>query len=306
MEIVEERDKIIHEIYYNKNGFGSITNTYKQAHEEDKAISMKYVKYWFNRNIEKTAQVRGMNSFAAPHPNFEYQIDLCFFADLENQDFKVGMICIDVFTKYAVVVALKSKNEGDVAAGILECINRMFKKPKLIYTDDEKSFSTTAIQKYFIDNKISHYITKHHAAFGERFIRTFKNMLYKRIDNDIKAEVYINPQWKDYIEDIMINYNYKNKHSSINMTPDNARRATNQLEVKTQLELIASRTRRYPEIEINDNVKIYFKKKFQKERVSTFSKEIYKVINISESLNQLYYKVEGIERSYLRFELLKV
>ncbi len=109
------------------------------------------------------------------------------------------MVCIDVFTKYAVVVALKSKNEGDVASGILECINRMFKKPKLIYTDDEKSFSLPAIQTYFRENKINHYVTRHHAAFGERFIRTFKNMLYKRIDNDIKADVYINPQWIDYI-----------------------------------------------------------------------------------------------------------
>jgi hypothetical protein len=57
---------------------------------------------------------------------------------------------------------------------------------------------------------------------------------------------------------------------------------------------------------VNDNVRIYFKKKFEKERVSTFSKEIYKVIDVSKSLNQLYYKVEGVDRSYLRFELLKL
>ena len=206
--------------------------------------------------MENTAQVRGMNSYVPPHPKFEYQIDLCFFADLESQDFKAGMVCIDVFTKYAVVVALKSKNEGDVASGILECINKMFKKPKLIYTDDEKSFSLPAIKTYFNEQKINHYVTRHHAAFGERFIRTFKNMLYKHIDNDIKAEVYINPQCKDYINEIMISYNHKNKHSSTGLTPDDARRVTNQLEVKTQLELKASRTRTYPEIEINDKVKL--------------------------------------------------
>jgi hypothetical protein len=90
------------------------------------------------------------------------------------------------------------------------------------------------------------------------------------------------------------------------MTPDDARRPTNQLDIKTHLELKASRTRKYPTIELDDRVKIFFKKKFEKERVSTFSKEIYKVIDISESLGQLYYKVEGVERSYLRFELLKV
>ncbi len=162
-----------------------------------------------------------------------------------------------------------------------------------------------AIQKYFEDNKISHYVTRHHAAFSERFIRTFKNMLYKRIDNDNKADVYIVPQWIDYIEDILITYNYKNKHSSTGFTPDDARRTTNQLDAKTNLELKASRTRKYPTIEVDDTVRIYFKKKFEKERVSTFSKEVYKVNNISESLGQMYYNVAGIERSYLRFELLK-
>ena len=306
MVISNEKDKIINDVYYNSSGYGSINNTFKAVKEKDKSINIAYVNDWFQRNIEKKSQVRGMNSFVAPHANFEFQIDLCFFADLENQTFKLGMVCIDIFTKWAAVVPIKSKKEGDVAAGILECMAKMFSKPKLIYTDDETSFRTPAIQKYFEDNNIKHYITRHHAVFGERFIRTFKNMLYKRIDTDIKADVYINPQWIDYIEQIMIAYNYKNIHSSTNMTPDNARRATNHLEVKTQLEMRAMRTRKYPEIELNDKVKIYFKKKFQKERVSTFSKEIYKVVDISESLGQSYYKVEGVERSYLRFELLKV
>ena len=37
----------------------------------------------------------------------------------------------EMFSEYAVVVAIKSKEEGNVAAGILECLNaintRMFK-----------------------------------------------------------------------------------------------------------------------------------------------------------------------------------
>ena len=49
------------------------------------------------------------------------------------------MVCIDSFTKWAAVVPIKSKKEGDVAAGILECMAKMFKKPKLIYTDYEAS-----------------------------------------------------------------------------------------------------------------------------------------------------------------------
>ncbi len=99
MNISDEKDKIIHDLYYNKGGFGSIVNTHNQARQQDKSITIKYVKYWFNRNVERKSQVSGMNSFVAPFPNFEYQIDLCFFADLENQTFKVGMVCTDIFYK---------------------------------------------------------------------------------------------------------------------------------------------------------------------------------------------------------------
>ena len=52
-----------------------------------------------------------------------------FFAYLKNQKLKQGMICIDIFTKYAVVVPIKSKKEDAIAAGILECMRKMGKKP---------------------------------------------------------------------------------------------------------------------------------------------------------------------------------
>jgi hypothetical protein len=175
--------------------------------------------------------VRGRNSFVAPYSNYQYQIDLCFFADLENHKFKVGMICVGIFSKFAAVVQIKSTSEGDEAAGLFECIAKMLKKPKMIYTDDEQALQTAAMKNYFNDNKITHYVTRHHAAFGERFIRTFKKMFYKRIENEEQTYVYIVPQWTDYIDEIMIAYIYKKKniHSGTGFTPDDARRATNQL-----------------------------------------------------------------------------
>ena len=110
---------------------------------------MSDIDEFFKKNIRQKKQLKGYNSFVAPEANYEYQIDLMFFSDLENQKFKVGMACIDIFSKYAVVVAIKSKQEGDVAAGILECLNKMKNTPKIIYTDDEGALKTEAMQKYF-------------------------------------------------------------------------------------------------------------------------------------------------------------
>jgi hypothetical protein len=182
-------------------------------------------------------------------------------------------------------------------------MEKMGKKPEIIYTDDEGALHKPSIQTYFKDNNITHYITRNHAWFAERFIRTFKLMLYKRIDQG-KIE---NPQWTDFVYPIMLTYNNKMIHSSIKMTPNEATKPSNSIDVKTNIELQAAFTRKYPELEIGSNVKIFKKKTLgQKERVSRFMLTIYIITEIIEQHGQKYYKVEGKDRLYLRVELLKV
>ena len=103
------------------------------------------------------------NSFVAPHSAYEYQIDLFFINDLENQKFRVGMLTIDVFDKFMHVVPIKGKTEEDLASGIIECIHKMGKKPKTVYTDDEGALSKEAIQtNFFKEQNIDHHITRAH------------------------------------------------------------------------------------------------------------------------------------------------
>ena len=302
----ESHNQIISKIYYDPAGYGSITATFKEAFKQDKKITLNTVKEWFKSNLETTKQVKGSNSFVAPYPYYEFQLDLMFFNDLHKkhtQEFEQGMLCIDIFTKYAVVVPLKSKKEEDIAAGIIECIHKMGKKPEIIYTDDEGALRRPDIQTYFKENKITHYITRNHAWFAERFIRTFKLMLYKRIDQGGAT----NPQWVDFVYQIMLTYNNKMVHSSIKMTPAEATKPSNAIDAKTNIELQAIFTRKYPELEIGSSVKIYKKKTLgQKERVSRFMPTVYTINNITEQHGQKYYNVQGIERAYLRVELLKV
>ena len=52
---------------------------------------------------------------------------ICFFKpDLENQKL-IGMACIDIFTKYAVVVPIRSKQIPDFLVGLMECLIKMKK-----------------------------------------------------------------------------------------------------------------------------------------------------------------------------------
>ena len=94
--------------------------------------------------------------------------------------------------------------------------------------------------KHILYNK-TYFITSQqkHAWFAERFIRTFKLMLYKRIEQG-KQET---PQWIDFVYPIMLTYNNKMFHSSITMTPYEATKPSNAIDVKHTMELQSSLTR---------------------------------------------------------------
>ena len=91
-------------------GFGSRATTLKDAREKDKSITKEDVEEFFKKNVEEKRRPRGKNSFVAPHAYFEFQLDLFFLSkhDLENQKFSVGMVLIDIFSKYATVIPIKS------------------------------------------------------------------------------------------------------------------------------------------------------------------------------------------------------
>ena len=213
---------------------------------------------------------------------------------------------IDVFDKFMYVVPIKSKQEGDVASGMIECLNKMGKKPEIIYTDDEGALNKEAIQKYLKDENIEHHRTRARPNCSERAIRTFKDMLHKRGEADEKKNKQ-NIQWPDYILEILLTYNSQVKHSATGFTPKEARKPSNQFKVKSNLTMKGKKNRVYPDLDVGDEVKIFRKRKpNEKERVSNWSQNICTIENIENKLGQNYYRVEGNIRQYLRFELLKV
>ena len=73
------------------------------------------------------------------------------------------------------------------------------------------------------------------------------------------------------------------------------------------MEMKAKRTRRYPEVKVGDNVRVFFKKQpGEKERVSYWSETKHTVTKITEFMDQNYYHLEDISRPYLRNELLLI
>ena len=213
---------------------------------------------------------------------------------------------IDVFSRFMQVAAVKKKDEANIASGMIETMNKMGGKPKIIFTDDEGALHTDTIQDYLKEQGIQHHRTRAHANHSERAIRTFKDMLYKRVEAD-KKKGKTTIQWNDYILEILLTNKNKMEHSAIKMTPKEAMQDKNELKATQNMTQQATGTRKYPTININDKFKIYRKRKpNEKERVSLCSKETCEVERIEEKNNNSLSYVKGNSRPYMRFELLKV
>ena len=128
------------------------------------------------------------------------------------------VICFFWHVVYFPAKPIASKQPADITAGIMEGLNKMGGKPKLIYSDDEGGLNTQDLVDFFKDEGIQNYTTRGHTQFAERFIRTFKDMLFKRVDADKKKGMG-NIQWVDYIPEIMLTYNSNMIHSAHDMTP---------------------------------------------------------------------------------------
>lgn len=288
----------------DENGYGSMQNTLKYAKELNADVTLDDVRKWFSANLGDKKQLKGYNSFIVEGPYKEYQIDLFFFQDLEKESGQKqpsAILCIDIFSKFLQVVPIKTKQPDDVLDGIQELFKLMQSKPDTIMSDEEGSFLSNKIQKFFKDEDIKHIVTRNHSAFAERAIRTIKSMVYRRVESQN------NPIWTDHIKKVVHNYNYKMVHSAIGFTPDEGRLAKNRHTIHSRLELRGKHSRKYPAVSVGDKVRIYKKKsKMEKERVPIWSRDLYTVEEIKEVDHQKLYKLKNIDRPFVRSEIFLV
>ena len=170
--------------------------------------------------------------------------------------------------------------------------------PKTIMTDNEGSFNSTLIKTFLLLHKIRQIFTLGHAAYAERAFRTIKGMIYKRVEKT-------KTKWTDLFFPLLFTYNNKLVHSTTGMTPNEARKTSNHLNVSAHLELHRIHKRKYPTIKVGDWVKLLKKKKhFDKEHISTWAPQVFQVTHIIESMGQHSYKVHGYDKVLLRSDIL--
>ena len=87
--------------------------------------------------------------------------------------------------------------------------------------------------------------------------------------------------------DIIDIYNTKNTHSATGLVPAEARKPKNEIRATLNMTIKATKTRKYPELEVGGQVKVMKKKaSTEKERSSHWNKEIKTIRKIETKLGQ--------------------
>ena len=298
------KEDLLSNIYYDlETGYGSINSLYQQAKEKNPGITLEFVRAWLKKQPNKQRKgYKGYNSYKAPFSRYEYQIDIMDMSYLKQNDVaRYGLVVIDIFSKYGDVQPLSNKN----ADSVYNALQKSFKImgfPMSIYTDDDGAFKSKV--KEFLDGEgIKHITTLTHANVAERFIRTIKNGINER--------VRFNKQpWTEMLKHVLNNY-LKSKHSSTEYSPKDAHNDKNTAEVNANLQLRYQSKRKYPNINVNDYVKIYSKGEgkyiSRKEYNSRWTEKKFKVVEKGRDImGNVYYKLEGKTKEYLRHEILLV
>ena len=204
-----------------------------------------------------------------------------------NRVYKYIFTNIDIFSKYAWSFPIKSKKVSDIKP----CFEKIFKerKPKYIWSEQETSFFSKEMLKFFEDNNVKIYYTYSNlkAVIIERFNRSLRELMMKSF---VKSN---NTVWYNILPEIIKTYNNR-YHRTIKMKPIDVNK-TNEKYIKNNF-YTYDITNKKPKFKIDDLVRISLKRRelFDKPTGNVkWSEELFKIYEINKS-NVITYQLKDM------------
>lgn len=204
-----------------------------------------------------------------------------------NKGYKYLLNVIDLFSKYAYSIPLKSKSSKE----IIEAFENLFneRKPNKLWTDQGSEFMNNNFKKYLDDRNITlyHVYNEGKAAVIERFNRTIGEMIQKHM-TATNSNKYI-----DILQNLIDNYNSK-YHSTIKMSPIDASKFENKDIVLKNYGYNQFHSADKPKFKVGDTVRIsVIKNTFEKRYKPNWSDEIF-IIDKVKITNPITYTIKDL------------
>lgn len=184
-------------------------------------ITLKQIKQWLENEevyaMNKPVKRNFKRGRVIAQRRFDqFDADLADMKNIseKNDNTQYLLIVIDVFSRFLWVEPLQTKAGEDIVKAFTKIFTRG-QKPRRLRTDNGKEFTGVAVEKYFSDQNIEHFISytqEIKAGYAERVIQTLKQKMWRMMRSQ-KSYRYI-----DNLQDLVFSYN-STKHSSIKMAP---------------------------------------------------------------------------------------
>ena len=234
-------------------------------------------------------------------PREQVQCDLLDIKRLkeENNGVQYLFVCIDIFSRFAWVRSMKNKTaevSEEVLSNIFESMDPLL--PKSIAFDKGTEFLNQKVKRLLADRKIKiiNPTSPSKAVFAERFIRTFKSLIYRYL-TEKQTNRYI-----DELQNLVNTYNLR-PHRSLNFnSPSEAERDINidkfrDIFMNNRRTTIEKGRQMKMQFQIGDIVRIYkVKRVFDKEYEERFSREYFQVVARDHSKPIPTYTVKSLNK----------
>ena len=293
-DITVKKEQTLRELYYDPaTGFQGAESLYRKAKEEGiTGITHQEVKDWLTTQLTYTLHKPIRRHSGGSRRVFVTKIDEQWQADLvemgqfagENGGVRYLLTVIDILSKYAWAVPIKTKTGDDVLKAMKGIIKESGRRPDKLQTDEGREFTNKKMQDFLESTGIHwfHTYSDKKASVVERFNRTLKGLMWKYFTYKGTH------RWVDQLPQFLENYN-STVHSSIKMkprdvTPENDHRA---FQVLYGHEMATSG--RKPKFSIGEKVRITkYKGIFKKGYLPNWTEEIFIIKHIIYSMPPVY------------------
>jgi hypothetical protein len=291
-------EKHLHNLYYaagDPGSYGGAERLFKRAKELGIPANRRTVNDYLTKQLAYSLHKPARHKFVRNH-TYVANVDQQWQADLadmqaiahDNDGYHYILTCIDILSRYAWVVPVKSKSSKDM----LIAMKRLFRtahprRPQRLQTDKGKEFFNANVSDYLRTQNVHHFASQsdQKASVVERFNRTLKSRIWTYFTaNNTKRYI-------DVLNDITFAYN-NSVHRSIRMRPsdvDNeqaAQKAWYHLFYHTTS--VGSSKRKQP-LPVNQRVRITkWKGNFEKGYVPNWSREHFTVSRHTQHPQSLY------------------
>ena len=210
---------------------------------------------------------------------------------------KFVLINIDVFSRFAWLIPIKNKN-SDTLIAAFTALWKIIDKPKKLWWDEEKGMYSNKMKDFLKENNVELYHTYSElkASIAERFIRTMREYIARNLCT---------------LEKFIEHYN-NSEHSTIKMSPADARKDLNQNKLRELfMEKYMRQEVKDPKYKVGDRVRLYSKRYlFEKKSVrNRWTEEIFTVKEVHQTIPPTYTivdeKGEALLGKCYEYELLK-